>query len=269
MSNSRVVSCSIRRRIRWKASTTSTRTSHCCRNSRVASAWPGTASAREGSLIRSTNGHSNGIVPWLKTLDSVVAAVNQGGKRKGAACVYLETWHADIEAFLELRDNTGDDARRTHHLNIANWVPDLFMKTGRIQRSVVAVRPEGRAEFPDLWGDAFEQAYVQGGGSRLARKQLNARDLYARMMRTLAQSNGWMTFKDKANRACNQTASARRGAPVESCTEIIEITGMQKAPCAILGSINLARHLADGEFDFEKLETPSSRRCASWTGSST
>ncbi len=82
----------------------------------------------EGSLIRSTNGLSNGIVPWLKTLDSSVAAVNQGGKRKGAACVYLETWHADIEGFLELRDNTGDDARRTHHLNLANWVPDLFMQ---------------------------------------------------------------------------------------------------------------------------------------------
>ena len=81
-----------------------------------------------GSLIRSTNGHSNGIVPWLKTLDSSVAAVNQGGKRKGAACVYLETWHADIEDFLELRDNAGDEARRTHNLNLANWVPDLFMQ---------------------------------------------------------------------------------------------------------------------------------------------
>ncbi|TJW92053.1 ribonucleoside-diphosphate reductase subunit alpha, partial [Neisseria gonorrhoeae] len=81
-----------------------------------------------GSLIKSTNGHSNGIVPWLKTMDSSVAAVNQGGKRKGAACVYLETWHADIEDFLELRDNTGDEARRAHNLNLANWVPDLFMK---------------------------------------------------------------------------------------------------------------------------------------------
>jgi ribonucleoside-diphosphate reductase alpha chain len=82
----------------------------------------------QGSLIRGTNGHSNGIVPWLKTLDSSVAAVNQGGKRKGACCVYLETWHADIEDFLELRDNTGDEARRTHNLNLANWIPDLFMK---------------------------------------------------------------------------------------------------------------------------------------------
>src|SRR3546814_19664297 len=81
-----------------------------------------------GSLIRSTNGHSNGIVPWLKTLDSSVAAVNQGGKRKGAACVYLEPWHADVQEFLELRDHTGDDARRTHPLNLANWIPDLFMR---------------------------------------------------------------------------------------------------------------------------------------------
>ena len=98
-----------------------------------------------GSLIRGTNGHSNGIVPWLKTLDSSVAAVNQGGKRKGAACVYLETWHADIEEFLELRDNTGDEARRTHNLNLANWVPDLFMQPRRGRRRVVAVRPQGRA----------------------------------------------------------------------------------------------------------------------------
>jgi ribonucleoside-diphosphate reductase alpha chain len=81
-----------------------------------------------GSLIESTNGHSSGIVPWLKTLDASVAAVNQGGKRKGACCVYLEPWHADVEEFLELRDNTGDEARRTHNLNLANWVPDLFMK---------------------------------------------------------------------------------------------------------------------------------------------
>ena len=84
-------------------------------------------------------------MPWLKTLDSSVAAVNQGGKRKGAACVYLETWHADIEEFLELRDNTGDEARRTHNLNLANWVPDLFMRARRGRRDVVAVRPEGRA----------------------------------------------------------------------------------------------------------------------------
>ena len=115
-----------------------------------------------GSLIRGTNGQSNGIVPWLKTLDSSVAAVNQGGKRKGACCVYLESWHADIEDFLELRDNTGDEARRTYNLNLANWVPDLFMKRvghGRAcgRCSIPSVVPH----LPDLYGEAFEAAYVE------------------------------------------------------------------------------------------------------------
>ena len=94
-----------------------------------------------GALIRGTNGHSNGIVPWLRTLDASVAAVNQGGRRKGAACVYLEPWHPDIEEFLELRDNTGEDARRTHNLNLANWIPDEFMRRVEADADVVAVRP--------------------------------------------------------------------------------------------------------------------------------
>jgi ribonucleoside-diphosphate reductase alpha chain len=209
----------------------------------------------EGSLIRSTNGLSNGIVPWLKTLDSSVAAVNQGGKRKGAACVYLETWHADIEAFLELRENTGDDARRAHHLNLANWVPDLFMKRVEANTAWSLFDPKDVPEFPDVWGDAFEQAYAQAEARGLARKSVRARDLYARMMRTLAQTgNGWMTFKDKSNRACNQTA--RAGATVHLsnlCTEIIEVSGEDETAVCNLGSINLARHVADNEFDFDKL----------------
>jgi ribonucleoside-diphosphate reductase alpha chain len=209
----------------------------------------------EGSLIRSTNGLSNGIVPWLKTLDSSVAAVNQGGKRKGAACVYLETWHADIEAFLELRENTGDDARRAHHLNLANWVPDLFMKRVEANESWSLFDPKDVPEFPDVWGDAFEHAYVQAEARGLARKTLQARDLYARMMRTLAQTgNGWMTFKDKSNRACNQTAQP--GAVVHLsnlCTEIIEVSGHSETAVCNLGSINLARHVDGERFDFEKL----------------
>jgi ribonucleoside-diphosphate reductase alpha chain len=209
----------------------------------------------EGSLIRSTNGLSNGIVPWLKTLDSSVAAVNQGGKRKGAACVYLETWHADIEAFLELRDNTGDDARRTHHLNFANWVPDLFMRRVEANETWSLFDPKDVAEFPDLWGVAFEQAYAQAEARGLARKTLPARELYARMMRTLAQTgNGWMTFKDKSNRACNQTAQPNAVVHLSNlCTEIIEVTtGSESAVCN-LGSINLARHIENQEFDFGKL----------------
>ncbi len=124
--------------------------------------------------------------------------------------MYLETWHADIEAFLELRDNTGDDARRAHHLNLANWVPDLFMKRVEADEAWSLFDPKDVPELPDLWGEAFDGAYVQAEARGLARKRLPARELYSRMMRTLAQTgNGWMTFKDKANRACNQTAQPR------------------------------------------------------------
>jgi ribonucleoside-diphosphate reductase alpha chain len=209
----------------------------------------------EGSLIRSTNGLSNGIVPWLKTLDSSVAAVNQGGKRKGAACVYLETWHADIEAFLELRENTGDDARRAHHLNLANWVPDLFMKRVEANENWSLFDPKDVPELPDVYGDEFEHAYAQAEARGLARKTLPARDLYARMMRSLAQTgNGWMTFKDKSNRACNQTGQP--GAVVHLsnlCTEIIEVSAHGETAVCNLGSVNLARHVTGDNFDFEKL----------------
>ena len=209
-----------------------------------------------GSLIRSTNGYSNGIVPWLKTLDSSVSAVNQGGKRKGAACVYLETWHADIEDFLELRDNAGDESRRTHNLNLANWVPDLFMQ--RVERDAEwsLFDPKLVPEFTDLYGPAFEQAYLQAEAQGLASRQLPARKLYARMMRTLAETgNGWMTFKDKCNLASNQTLRAGNVIHLSNlCTEILEITSSEETAVCNLGSINLANHLAaDGRFDFEKL----------------
>ena len=121
-----------------------------------------------GSLIQATNGLSNGIVPWLKTLDSSVSAVNQGGKRKGACCVYLETWHADIEEFLELRDNTGDEASRTHNLNLANWVPDLFMKRVEADQMWSLFDPKRVPELPDLWGEAFEAAYLRAEQAGLA-----------------------------------------------------------------------------------------------------
>ncbi len=209
----------------------------------------------EGSLIRSTNGLSNGIVPWLKTLDSSVAAVNQGGKRKGAACVYLETWHADIEAFLELRDNTGDEARRTHHLNLANWIPDLFMRRVEADGEWSLFDPKDVTEFPDLWGEAFDAAYLQAEARGIARKRIKARDLYARMMRTLAQTgNGWMTFKDACNRTANQTARPGQTIHLSNlCTEIIEVTSESETAVCNLGSINLAQHHDGREFDFEKL----------------
>ncbi len=209
-----------------------------------------------GALIRSTNGFSNGIVPWLKTLDASVAAANQGGKRKGAACVYLETWHADIEDFLELRDNTGDEARRTHNLNLANWVPDLFMRRVEADQSWSLFDPAQVPELVDLYGDDFERAYAQAEQQGKAVRQLPARKLYARMMRTLAETgNGWMTFKDKCNRACNQTALPGNVVHLSNlCTEILEVTSDAETAVCNLGSINLARHFdAEGQFDFEKL----------------
>ncbi len=209
----------------------------------------------EGALIRATNGLSNGIVPWLKTLDSSVAAVNQGGKRKGAACAYLEPWHADIESFLELRDNTGDDARRTHHLNLANWIPDLFMRRVEEDGPWSLFDPSTVPDLPDLFGAAFDAAYVQAEAQGLARKTMRARDLYGRMMRTLAQTgNGWMTFKDKSNRACNQTALPGHTVHLSNlCTEILEVTSGGETAVCNLGSINLAHHLSADGFDFEKL----------------
>ena len=209
----------------------------------------------EGSLIRATNGLSKGIVPWLKTLDSSVAAVNQGGKRKGAACVYLEPWHADIESFLELRDNTGDEGRRTHHINLANWVCDLFMRRVEADASWSLFDPKDVPQFPDLWGDAFEAAYIQAEAQGIARRTVRARDLYARMMRTLAQTgNGWMTFKDKCNRSSNQTARATNVIHLSNlCTEILEVTSDGETAVCNLGSINLGRHVGDGAFDFDKL----------------
>jgi ribonucleoside-diphosphate reductase alpha chain len=208
-----------------------------------------------GSLIESTNGHSNGIVPWLKTLDASVAAVNQGGKRKGAACVYLEPWHADIEQFLELRDNTGDEAARTHNLNLANWLPDLFMRRVEADGAWSLFDPKRVRELPDLWGDEFDRAYEAAERAGLAAKTVKARELYARMMRTLAQTgNGWMTFKDASNRACNQTALPGRTVHLSNlCTEIIEVTSADEAAVCNLGSINLARHVGDGGFDFAQL----------------
>ncbi|MGP3985165.1 ribonucleoside-diphosphate reductase subunit alpha [Streptomyces sp. 3N207] len=210
-----------------------------------------------GALIRGTNGHSNGIVPFLRTLDASVAAVNQGGRRKGAACVYLETWHADIEEFLELRDNTGEDARRTHNLNLAHWVPDEFMRRVEVDGQWSLFSPSDVPELVDLWGEEFDAAYRRAEAEGRAVKQLPARQLYGAMMRTLAQTgNGWMTFKDTSNRTANQTAEP--GHTVHSsnlCTEILEVTDDGETAVCNLGSVNLAAHLGeDGAMDWERLD---------------
>jgi len=211
-----------------------------------------------GSLIRGTNGHSNGIVPFLKTLDASVAAVNQGGRRKGAAAVYLETWHADIEEFLELRDNTGEDARRTHNLNLAHWVPDEFMRRVNADEQWSLFSPSDVPELVDLYGAEFDAAYRAAEAKGLAKKTMPARDLYGRMMRTLAQTgNGWMTFKDAANRTANQTAEP--GHVIHSsnlCTEILEVTDDGETAVCNLGSVNLGAFVdpARQDIDWERLD---------------
>ncbi|HUW53128.1 MAG TPA: ribonucleoside-diphosphate reductase subunit alpha [Rhodanobacter sp.] len=208
-----------------------------------------------GSLIKGTNGHSNGLLPWLKTLDASVAAVNQGGKRKGAACVYLESWHADIEDFLELRDNTGDDARRAHNLNIANWIPDEFMRRVERDGDWSLFDPKAVPHLVDCWGETFDAAYGEAEANGLAVKMVKARELYARMMRTLAQTgNGWMTFKDRCNATSNQTARPGNVIHLSNlCTEILEVSSAGETAVCNLGSVNLARHVVDGRFDFEHL----------------
>jgi len=201
-----------------------------------------------GALIRGTNGQSNGIVPWLRTLDASVAAVNQGGRRKGAACVYLEPWHPDIEEFLELRDNTGEDARRTHNLNLANWIPDEFMRRVEADETWSLIDPDVVPELPDLWGADFDRAYRAAEEQGRYIRQVRARDLYGKMMRTLAQTgNGWMTFKDASNARCNQTGQAGNVVHLSNlCTEITEVSTDEQTAVCNLGSVNLARHLTVG-----------------------
>ena len=227
----------------------------------------------KGSLIKGTNGLSNGIVPWLKTLDSSVAAVNQGGRRKGAACVYLESWHADIEQFLELRDNTGDHARRTHNINLANWVPDLFMERVEKDWQWSLFDPKNVPELTDTYGDEFRAIYEQAEADGRFERQVPARQLYTRMMRTLAETgNGWMTFKDASNAKCNQTGPGPVGDTnardrvvhlSNLCTEIIEVTSAQETAVCNLGSVNIGAFVqpttaasngsAPTRFDFERL----------------
>jgi ribonucleoside-diphosphate reductase alpha chain len=214
-----------------------------------------------GALIRGTNGQSNGIVPWLRTLDSSVAAVNQGGRRKGAACAYLEPWHPDIEEFLELKDNTGEDARRTHNINLANWIPDEFMRRVEADELWSLIDPDVEPRLPDVWGAEFDQLYRAAEKAGRYTKQVKARDLYGRMMRTLAQTgNGWMTFKDAANAKCNQTGQPGNVVHLSNlCTEITEVSSDTETAVCNLGSVNLAEHLitarngAGKGLDWEKL----------------
>jgi ribonucleoside-diphosphate reductase alpha chain len=211
-----------------------------------------------GTLIRGTNGLSNGIIPFLKVFDSSVHAVNQGGKRKGAAAVYLEPWHADIEAFLELRNNAGAEERRTHHLNLALWVPDLFMKRVEEDAKWSLFSPNDVPELLASYGSEFDGHYLHFEGKGKALRSLPARTLYAKMMQCLAETgNGWICFKDKANLRSAQTG--KPGQVIRSsnlCTEILELASAQETAVCNLGSINLISFVNNsGEFDFEYLKT--------------
>jgi len=212
----------------------------------------------EGSLIRGTNGKSFGIVPFIKTLDSSVAAVSQGSKRKGACAVYMETWHADIEDFLELKNQTGDPSRRTYNLNIANWVPSLFMHRVEKDMQWSLFDPADVPHFVDLYGVSFEEAYMEAEERGLAKKQLPARTLYAAMMRTIGETgNGWMCFKDHANLKSNQTGKSGRTIHSSNlCTEIEEVTSESETAVCNLGSINLAKLVTENkQFNHELLGT--------------
>jgi ribonucleoside-diphosphate reductase alpha chain len=212
-----------------------------------------------GSHIKGTNGKSQGVVPFLKVVNDTAVAVNQGGKRKGAVCAYLEAWHLDIEEFLELRKNTGDDRRRTHDMNTANWIPDLFMKRVIEGGDWTLFSPSTCPDLHDLFGKAFEAAYTAyearaDRGEIKLFKRVPAKDLWRRMLSMLFETgHPWITFKD----ACNVRSPQQHAGVVHSsnlCTEITLNTSDSEIAVCNLGSVNLVRHLKDGGVDQAKLK---------------
>ena len=212
-----------------------------------------------GSHIKGTNGESQGVVPFLKVVNDTAVAVNQGGKRKGAVCTYLETWHLDIEEFLELRKNTGDDRRRTHDMNTANWIPDLFMRRVMEKGSWTLFSPADVPDLHDRFGADFERAYVAyeeraARGEIQPSKTLPAIDLWRKMLSMLFETgHPWITFKD----ACNVRSPQQHVGVVHSsnlCTEITLNTSDTETAVCNLGSVNLLQHLKDGSVDHEKLK---------------
>jgi ribonucleoside-diphosphate reductase alpha chain len=216
-----------------------------------------------GSHIKGTNGESQGVVPFLKVVNDTAVAVNQGGKRKGAVCTYLETWHLDIEEFLELRKNTGDDRRRTHDMNTANWIPDLFMRRVMEKGSWTLFSPSDVPDLHDLFGLAFEKAYVAyeqkaARGEIKPSKTVPATDLWRKMLSMLFETgHPWITFKDP----CNVRSPQQHSGVVHSsnlCTEITLNTSDSETAVCNLGSVNLSRHLKDSAngkvIDHDKLK---------------
>jgi ribonucleoside-diphosphate reductase alpha chain len=212
-----------------------------------------------GSYIKGTNGKSQGVVPFLKVVNDTAVAVNQGGKRKGAVCAYLESWHLDIEEFLELRKNTGDDRRRTHDMNTANWIPDLFMRRVIEGGPWTLFSPSNCPDLHDKFGADFEAAYTAyeakaDRGELKLFKRVAARDLWRKMLTMLFETgHPWITFKD----ACNVRSPQQHVGVVHSsnlCTEITLNTSETEIAVCNLGSVNLARHLLDGQVDQAKLK---------------
>ena len=212
-----------------------------------------------GSYIKGTNGKSQGVVPFLKVVNDTAVAVNQGGKRKGAVCSYLETWHLDIEEFVELRKNTGDDRRRTHDMNTANWIPDLFMKRVFDDGDWTLFSPNDVPDLHDLYGKAFEERYnqyeamTQSGELKLY-KTVKAQNLWRKMLGMLFETgHPWITFKDP----CNLRSPQQHAGVVHSsnlCTEITLNTNSEEIAVCNLGSINLPQHIGEDGLDLEKLE---------------
>ncbi len=212
-----------------------------------------------GSYIKGTNGKSQGVVPFLKVVNDTAVAVNQGGKRKGAVCAYLESWHLDLEEFLELRKNTGDDRRRTHDMNTSNWIPDLFMRRVMEDGQWTLFSPSTCPDLHDLFGAPFEAAYtayegkVDSGEIKLF-KRMRAKDLWRKMLSMLFETgHPWITFKD----ACNVRSPQNHVGVVHSsnlCTEITLNTNDAEIAVCNLGSVNLSQHLKDGEIDRVKLK---------------
>ncbi|HEY9446916.1 MAG TPA: ribonucleoside-diphosphate reductase subunit alpha, partial [Burkholderiales bacterium] len=214
-----------------------------------------------GAHIKGTNGKSQGVVPFLKVVNDTAVAVNQGGKRKGAVCSYLETWHLDIEEFLELRKNTGDDRRRTHDMNTANWIPDLFMKRVMENGEWTLFSPSDVPDLHDKFGVAFEQAYLAyeakcARGELKLYKKIPAVQLWRKMLTMLFETgHPWITFKDP----CNLRSPQQHAGVVHSsnlCTEITLNTGADEIAVCNLGSVNLPAHLdvATGALDMQKLK---------------
>ena len=216
-----------------------------------------------GARIKGTNGKSQGVVPFLKVVNDTAVAVNQGGKRKGAVCAYLETWHLDVEEFLDLRKNTGDDRRRTHDMNTANWIPDLFMKRVMEGGEWTLFSPNDVTDLHEIFGDAFEAAYVayeaKADAGEILFKRVKAVDMWRKMLTMLFETgHPWVTFKDP----CNIRSPQQHAGVVHSsnlCTEITLNTSKDEIAVCNLGSVNLANHVtvdAHGNMEVlhEKLE---------------